>query len=173
MCFVHWNTFILKPTGFQELLSFINKGFFFILFSAGFSKNRRQNTYRVFSEIYLFNICESVFFCIRQTRLNFWKFHFLSLSQKNRCIFHFFDKIKVLRVGLKIGHAILQGGRKQKLWISKIRRSSRFWVKFRTVHHLKLRLQSFLTHKSHSSDEFFVYHGSLTLTEQKSKTRVF
>ena len=110
MCFVHWNTFILKPTGFQELLSFINKGFFFILFSAGFSKNRRQNTYRVFSEIYLFNICESVFFCIRQTRLNFWKFHFLSLSQKNRCIFHFFDKIKVLRVGLKIGHAILQGG---------------------------------------------------------------
>ena len=110
MCFVHWNTFILKPTGFQELLSFINKGFFFILFSAGFSKNRRQNTYRFFSEIYLFNICESVFFCIRQTRLNFWKFHFLSLSQKNRCIFHFFDKIKVLRVGLKIGHAILQGG---------------------------------------------------------------
>ena len=110
MCFVHWNTFILKPTGFQELLSFINKGFFFILFSAGFSKNRRQNTYRVFSEIYLFNICESVFFCIRQTRLNFWKFHFLSLSHKNRCIFHFFDEIKVLRVGLKIGHAILQGG---------------------------------------------------------------
>lgn len=110
MCFVHWNTFILKPTGFQELLSFINKGFFFILFSAGFSKNRRQNTYRFFFLKSIYLIFINLFFCIRQTLLNFWKFHFLLLSQKTRCISHFFDKIKVLRVGLKIGHAILQGG---------------------------------------------------------------
>ena len=82
MCFVHWNTFILKPTGFQELLSFINKGFFFILFSARFSKNR-QNTC-----LYSLNSAELL------------KIPLLSLRQKNSFISHIFDEIKIFRVPL-------------------------------------------------------------------------